>query len=92
MKNIMKFIHAVFAIYFTNFPYILYKDASNHGNIAFTRIGLEFIHSQQIFWGSTTIILFSIYLNNNLNYSLFLLCIFLYGISLVKIYDLRKFI
>lgn len=92
----MTFILSFITIYFTNFPYVLYKDSSNNGNMAFAGIALGFIHSQQIFWGANTILLTTIYLNEYFNiyslYSIFLLCIFLYGISFVKIYDLCKYI
>ena len=93
----MKFINAVILTYFTNFPYLLYKNANNYGNMAFAGVGLGFIHAQCLFWSSNIILLINIllnifmniYLHKNLNiyfnYWTFSLCIFFYCVSLLKI-------
>lgn len=92
----MEFIKVIIAVYFTNFPYLLYNSSNNHGNMAYAGIALGFIDAKNIFWSSTIILLTTIYLNKNLNiylnYSIILLCIFLYGISFKKIKYLMKFI
>lgn len=96
MNNNIKFINAVIATYFTSFSYKLYKDASNHGNMAYAGVGLGLINARIIFWCSNMIFLALLYLKNDLNiyfnYSIFLLCLYLYGISLYKIKYLMRFI
>ena len=83
-------------IYFTPFPYLLYKNATNASNLGIAGIGLGFIQSQKIFWISNFImIIFYIFkenINLYLNIILLSLCIFLYIISILKILNLLKYL
>ena len=77
MKNII-------SVYFTPFPYLLYKQANSDGNMAYAGIGLGLIHCQRMFWISNTILYLTSSYSNNRYLIVYLFCIYLYGFSIIK--------
>lgn len=83
--NIIEYIKIILYIYFTPFPYSLYKTSTNMSNLGITGIALGFIHGQIIFWITITFICLIIYYKNSLLNILFLIWCYLYILSLNKI-------
>lgn len=84
-------------VYFTNYPYLLYNNSNNSGNLALSGVGLGLINSQMMFWISNTGMTFFIFSKNNINLyyiNVFICftCGFLYGVSLIKTIKLLKYI
>ena len=77
-------------VYFTPLPYIIYQHGNTHGNMAYAGIGLGLIHCQSIFWVSNTILsitVISYTIKNEYNYYhifAYLLCAYLYSLSIIK--------
>lgn len=93
----MNFIKKILYVYFTNYPYLLYNYSNNYGNLALSGVGLGLIDAQRIFWISNTGMIIYIFSKNfvNLYYINVFICFtcgFLYGISLIKIIKLLKYI
>jgi hypothetical protein len=100
-------MNTLIEVYFTNFPYLLYKNSNRSGNIAYVNVALTFIQSQKIFWTANTILcvlyfnrLLNTYfllktpflLNTYIEYFLLLFCSYLYILSLIKIYNIKRFL
>jgi hypothetical protein len=62
-------ISILYRIYFTQFPYILYKRSNQIGNNVFENIGLELIRSQTLFWASNSFVCIVVYnYSHDVNY------------------------
>ena len=71
-------------VYFTLVPHILYNQASNAGNFAWTGIALGLIHSQIIFWFANLLLFLSLFLKNYINIFILFVCFYLYIFSFLK--------
>ena len=76
-------------VYFTSLPYDIYNQANRCGNMAYAGIGFGLIKSQQLFW-IANMGLVVIYFNSDLYILLAPFCCFIYILSIVKAYYLKK--
>jgi hypothetical protein len=82
----MNYIKVIFYVYFTYFPHLLFNHAQDIGNLGLAGIYLRLIHAQYLFWISTLLLLLFSY-----NIFIILLCMYLYILSLYKIYISRLY-
>ena len=85
LSNIIEYIKFILCIYFTAFPYSLYKYSTNMGNLGITGIALGFINGQIIFCVTIIFTCLIIYYKNSLLNILFLIWCYIYILSLNKI-------
>jgi hypothetical protein len=45
-----EFFQYFYSVYFSQFPFLLYKEASNQGNMAYLGVGLGLINCRNLFW------------------------------------------
>lgn len=94
INTILTCISNTLCVYFSSFPYLVYREANNCGNFAFAGVGLGLIRCQQMFWGSNIIacLVFSNVIKNYfINSFLLIICFFLYITSLIQINHIMKF-
>ena len=79
-------------VYFTPLPLLLYNQSAIYGNFAYRGVGLGLIHSQIIFWTANLLLGLCLFLKNNINFFIFLVCIYLYRLSFLQFNYLNQFL
>lgn len=89
INNFINKLIKIVQVYFTPYPYLLYSNANNNGNLGLTGIGLGLIYCQKIFWINNICMIIILYNQNNIKFYfiqkiIFLSFIYLYLLTLSK--------